>query len=56
MLQRILNAITGDWNEKQMKKLWPLVTEINILDAEWDALSDVQIQAKTNEFKQRLEQ
>lgn len=54
-LQWILNKIAGDYNEKQLKKLGPVIDEINTLCEEWDALSDEQIQAKTPEFQERLQ-
>lgn len=54
MIQRILNTISGDWNQKQLNKYRPLIEQINALDAEREGLSDAQIQAKTAEFKERI--
>ncbi|MBP6910496.1 hypothetical protein KBC03_02760 [Patescibacteria group bacterium] len=51
----ILGAIAGDYNQRQLNKIQPVVKKINELDKEWDALSDEQIQAKTAEFKQRVQ-
>ncbi|MCF7847204.1 MAG: preprotein translocase subunit SecA [Kiritimatiellales bacterium] len=51
----ILKRIIGSKNERDLKKLQPLVTRINALDEVYKALSDAQLQAKTGEFKQRLE-
>ena len=42
-------------NQKQIDALMPLVRDINHRYAEFDALSDAEIQAKTEEFKQRIE-
>lgn len=53
-IQRILNKIAGDYNEKQLAKLAPLVDQINEFDEAWKSLTDQEIQAKTDEFKQRL--
>lgn len=53
-MQRLLNLIAGDRNQKQLKKFWPLVASINSLDAERDALSDEAIQGKTAEFKEKI--
>lgn len=50
----ILEKISWDYNEKQLKKVRPLVDQINMLCDEWDSLSDDDIKAKTQEFKERL--
>ncbi|MEA2020563.1 MAG: preprotein translocase subunit SecA [Patescibacteria group bacterium] len=44
-----------DSNEKQLNKLTPVVEEINQLESEIKPLSDEKLQAKTPEFKKRLE-
>jgi preprotein translocase subunit SecA len=53
-MQRLINKIVGDWNQKTLKNFWPLVDKINMLDAERDSLGDADIQAKTAEFKARI--
>lgn len=53
-MQRLINKIAGDRNQKTLKSFWPMVEQINILDAERDSLSDEQIQAKTAGFKERI--
>ncbi len=50
----ILNKIAGDYNEKQLAKIRPLVGKINSFYEDRHALSDDQIKAKTQEFKDRL--
>ncbi len=50
----ILKKILGSKNERDLKKMRPLVEKINELDEEYKALTDEQIQAKTAEFKQRV--
>ncbi len=50
----ILGAIAGDYNQRQLNKIQPLVKKINELDTQWDSLSDEQIKSKTAEFKDRL--
>ncbi len=50
----MLKAIFGDPNQRKLKKYQPLVTDINLLEAEIQPLSDSELQAKTVEFKQRL--
>jgi preprotein translocase subunit SecA len=43
-----------DSNEKVIKRLQPLVDEINSLEPEYEKLSDDELKAKTGEFRQRL--
>ncbi|PLS68826.1 MAG: preprotein translocase subunit SecA [Cyanobacteria bacterium M5B4] len=51
----VLQMLLGDPNQRQLNKLKPYVALINSLEAEYQGLSDEQLQAKTAEFKQRLE-
>jgi len=51
----MLKAIFGDPNQRKLKKYQPLVTDINLLEADIQPLSDAELQAKTGEFKQRLD-
>ncbi len=44
----------GEYNEKELKKLWPIAREVNEWDEETTALSDEELAAKTPEFRQRL--
>ena len=50
----ILKKILGSKNERDLKKLRPLVEKINEHDEAYKALTDEQLQAKTPEFKDRL--
>jgi preprotein translocase subunit SecA len=43
-----------DSNEKQLKKLQPMVEQINSLEAEFEKLGDVELRARTDEFRARL--
>ena len=45
----------GDSNEKELKRLWPIVDRINGLEPEFEKLGDAELRAKTDEFKARLE-
>ncbi len=49
-LKKVLDA-----NEREIKRLWPVVEEINGLEPAMQALSDGELAAKTMEFKRRLE-
>ncbi len=52
MVKWLSNLI--DSNEKELKRLQPLVDHINSLEPEFEKLSDAELRAKTNEFKARL--
>src|SRR3989475_991418 len=54
MLQTLLAKVVGTQNERELKRLRPLVGEINALEPEIAARSDEQLRAKTAEFRQRL--
>ena len=43
-----------DSNEKELKRLQPIVSQINELEPEFERLSDDKLRAKTEEFKARL--
>jgi len=43
-----------DSNEKELKRLQPLVDRINSLEPDFEKLTDDELRAKTNEFKTRL--
>ncbi|MCH2534065.1 MAG: preprotein translocase subunit SecA [Bdellovibrionales bacterium] len=55
MIANIMTKILGTKHDRDMKKIRPLVDQINDLEAEYEALSDEQIKAKTTEFKERVE-
>ena len=44
-----------DSNEKELKRLQPIVERINSLESEFEKLGDAELRAKTEEFKARLE-
>ncbi len=43
-----------DSNEKELKRLQPLVAHINSLEPQFEKLTDAELRAKTDEFKARL--
>jgi preprotein translocase subunit SecA len=43
-----------DSNEREVRRLQPLVDDINTLEPNFDKLSDAELRAKTDEFKARL--
>ena len=50
----ILKKIIGSKNERDLKKMQPLVARINAFDEEYKALTDEQLRAKTEEFRERI--
>ncbi len=52
----IYYKIFGDPNKKTLKKLEPLVEKINAMESDLEKLNDEQLKAKTDEFKQRINQ
>ncbi|HWO72731.1 MAG TPA: preprotein translocase subunit SecA, partial [Dehalococcoidia bacterium] len=51
-----LSKIFGGANERELKKLQPILDEVNDLEAEVQGLSDDALRAKTAEFRARLQQ
>ncbi|MFA4828892.1 MAG: preprotein translocase subunit SecA, partial [Thermodesulfovibrionales bacterium] len=55
MVSGILKKLFGTKNEREIKRLWPVVEQINSLEPQIVALTDSQLKDKTTEFKKRLE-
>ena len=54
MLQTILAKVVGTANDRELKRLRPLIGEVNALEPQTQALSDEGLRAKTAEFRQRV--
>jgi len=54
MLTKIINAIIGDFNTKELKRITPLVAQINAKEEEYQKLTDDQLKNNTVLFKDRL--
>lgn len=54
MLGYILEKIVGSKNDRDLKKLRPVVEKVNALEPSVKNLTDEQLSAKTAEFKERL--
>jgi preprotein translocase subunit SecA len=54
MIQTILAKIVGTQNERDLKKLRPIVGQVGAFEPAIQALSDEQLRAKTVEFRTRL--
>ena len=51
---KLAKKVFGSPNDRVMKSTMPMVEKINALEADYQALSDEAIIAKTQEFKTRL--
>lgn len=51
----ILTKIIGTKNERELKRMWSVVEQVNSLESSIASLSDEQLKAKTGEFRKRLE-
>ena len=56
MLGALVKKVIGTKNDRELKRLWPLVDEINSLEEEVQKLSDAELRARTASFKERLDQ
>jgi len=54
MISKLLSKVFGSRNERTIKRMRKTVEQINALEPEFEALSDEQLQGKTEEFRQRL--
>ena len=54
MLQTFLAKVIGTQNERDLKKLRPVVTQVNALESSIRPLSDDALRGKTAEFKARV--
>ncbi len=55
MFVKLLTKVFGSRNERTLKRLRKIVVRVNAIEAEFEALSDEQLKAKTAEFRQRLQ-
>src|SRR4051794_30231423 len=54
MLDTLLAKVVGTQNDRELKRLRPLVAQINAIEPAITALSDEQLRGRTTEFKQRV--
>ena len=50
----LIQKIFGTHSENELKRIYPIVDQIETLDSQMQALSDEELRGKTKEFKQRL--
>jgi preprotein translocase subunit SecA len=56
MIQTLLAKVIGTQNERDLKRLGPVVQAVNRLEPEIQALTDDQLRAKTPQFRTRVDQ
>jgi preprotein translocase subunit SecA len=54
MIDKVLTAIFGSKHERDVKKMLPIVAQINALEPEISVLDDDQLREKTKEFRERI--
>ena len=54
MINKVIAKVFGTSNEREIKRIAPLVERINQLEPETKQLTDEQLRAKTDEFRQRI--
>lgn len=54
MVGTVLKKIFGSKNERDIKKMQPLIDKINALELDYQQLSEVELLGKTGEFKERI--
>ena len=55
MINTVLGKVFGTKNEREIKRLMPRVAAISTLEPEMQKLSDEQLRAKTDEFRQKIQ-
>lgn len=53
-MKKLIEKIIGSYSSRELKRLMPIVNEIEELEPEIEKLSDDELRAKTVEFKERL--
>ncbi|WP_076586353.1 preprotein translocase subunit SecA [Vibrio ostreicida] len=56
MITKLLTKVIGSRNDRTLRHLRKIVKEINNYEPTFEALTDEELQAKTAEFRQRIEQ
>jgi preprotein translocase subunit SecA len=54
LFNKVVAAVFGTSNERELKRIAPLIDEINSFEPAVKQLSDEQLRAKTDEFRQRI--
>src|SRR6478736_2043168 len=54
MLETLLAKVVGTQNQRELKRLRPIVAQVNALEPQTETLADEQLSGKTIEFRQRV--
>ena len=54
MLDTLLAKVVGTQNERELKRLRPIVAQVNALEGSVQSLTDEQLRRKTTEFRERF--
>src|SRR3970282_829699 len=53
---RLITKIVGSKNDRELKRIQPIVDQISALESQYQKLSNAELKSKTEEFKQRLQE
>jgi len=56
MIGKLIKAVVGTKNDRELKRMGKLVARVNVLEPDLKTLSDDQLKAKTADFKSRFQQ
>ena len=56
MISKVLKTVFGSSNDRELKRMRRIVKKVNAFTEDYAALSDEQLRAKTQEFRERLDQ
>jgi preprotein translocase subunit SecA len=56
LINKLIGKVFGTKNERVIKSLMPRVEEINALEPQMQKLTDAELRAKTDEFRQRIQE
>ena len=54
MLTSLLKKVFGSKNDRELKRMGRIVKQINALEPDLEQLSDADLKARTDQFRQRL--
>ena len=55
IINKVATKIFGSANERLLKRLWPVVAEINALEPEIERLSDDELRGRTAKFREQID-
>lgn len=54
ILQTVLHKTIGTQNDRELRRIYPIVNRINEIEPQFQALTDTELKAKTVEFQERI--